>query len=82
LAHTRSNIEKIRAELAWVSEPVDSGVCGFRHLLCCKETGHVAGKCGRKPTETMWSYRQESFCSECRAYHLGGTRVRGYMTAR
>jgi hypothetical protein len=82
LAHTRSSIEKIRAELAWVREPVNPGLSGCRHLLCCKETGHLAGKCSRKPTETMWSYRQEYFCSECRAYHFGGTRVRGYMTAR
>src|SRR5262249_28424353 len=27
-------------------------------------------------------FAPEPFCSECRAYHFGGNRVRGYMTAR
>jgi hypothetical protein len=38
--------------------------------------------CSRPPTEKMWSFRQEYLCSECRSYHFGGDRVRGYMTAR
>jgi hypothetical protein len=56
-----SSIEKIRAELAWVNEPVDPNVCGCRHLRCCEQTGHTAGKCPRKPTEKMWSFRQQCF---------------------
>jgi hypothetical protein len=26
-------LEKIRAELAWVNQPVDPNVCGCRHML-------------------------------------------------
>jgi hypothetical protein len=62
-----SSVETIRAELAWVNEPVDTNVCGCRHLLCRKDTFHNVGKCTRKPTEKMWSFRQEYFCSESRA---------------
>src|SRR5437867_4527466 len=28
---------------------------------------HAVGKCPRKPTERIWSFRWEYFCSECRA---------------
>jgi hypothetical protein len=70
-----SNIDKIRAELAWVNEPVDPSVCGCRHLLCCEQTSHAVGKCPRVPTEKMWSFRQEYFCSQCREYHFGGSRT-------
>ena len=42
MPRSTSPIEKIR-ELAWVNEPVDPNVCGCRHLLCCEQTGHVAG---------------------------------------
>ena len=63
-----SSIDKIRAELAWVNEPVDPNVGGCRHLLCCEQTSHAVGRCPRVPTEKMWSLRQEYFCSECSAY--------------
>jgi hypothetical protein len=53
------SVEKIRAELAWVIEPVDPNVCGCRHLPCCEQTGHAVGKCHRNPTEKTWSFRQE-----------------------
>jgi hypothetical protein len=33
------NIDKIRAELAWVSETPDANKCGCRNLRCCEETG-------------------------------------------
>jgi hypothetical protein len=49
-------IDTIRAELAWVNEPVDPNVCGCRHLLCCEQTSHAVGRCPRKPTEKMWSF--------------------------
>ena len=79
MPRTYSNIDKIRAELAWVNEPANPNVCGCRHLLCCEHTSHAVGKCPRKPTEKMWSFRQEYFCSDCRSYHFGGNRVRGLM---
>ena len=53
MAHTRSSIEKIRAELAWVREPVDPNLCSCRHLRCCEETGHTVGRCPRKPTNDV-----------------------------
>ena len=68
-------------ELAWVNEP-DLNVCGCRHMFCCKKTGHVLAKCPNKPTEKMWTFRQEYLCMECRSYHFGGSRMRGYMVAR
>jgi hypothetical protein len=82
MPRNHSSIEKIRAELGWVNEPVDPNVCGCRHLLCCEQTSHAVGKCPRVPTEKMWRFRQEYFCSQCREYHFGGNRMRGYMTAR
>jgi hypothetical protein len=66
MQRTSSNGDKIRAELAWVREPVDPTVCGCRHLLCCKESGHGVGRCPRKPTETMWNFRLDYFCSDWR----------------
>ena len=76
------NVEKIRAELAWVNEPVNPKVCGCRHLRCYEQTGHAVGKCPRAPTEKMWSFRQEYLCAPCRSYHFGGDRMHGYMVAR
>ena len=37
MPRTYSNIDKIRAELAWVNEPVDRNVFGCG-LLCCEQT--------------------------------------------
>jgi hypothetical protein len=82
MPRTYSNIEKIRAELAWLNEPVDPNVCGCRHMLCCEKTGHALAKCANKPTEKIWSFRQEYLCADCRSYHFGGSGMRGYMTAR
>src|SRR5215470_13081898 len=42
---TYSSIDKIRAELAWVSETPDPNKCGCRNLRCCEETGHKPGEC-------------------------------------
>jgi hypothetical protein len=77
-----SSIEKIRAELAWVNEPVDPNVCGCRHLWCCEQTAHTAGKCPCSQRRRCGVSGRNIFCSECRTYHFGGNRVRGYMTAR
>jgi hypothetical protein len=82
MPRTHSSIEKIRGELAWLSEPVDPNVCGCRHMLCCEQTKHAPGKCSQLPTEKMWSFRQEYLCVDCRSYHVGGNRMRGYMVAR
>jgi hypothetical protein len=78
----RSSIEKIRAELTWVTEPVDAHVCGCRTAQCCKEQGHVVGKCSRAPVTKLWTFRWEYFCEECREYAWGGNRVSGSMTAK
>jgi hypothetical protein len=43
MPRTHANIAKIRAELAWVNEPVDPSVCGCRHVLCGGETGPPSG---------------------------------------
>jgi hypothetical protein len=45
MQRTYSSIDKIRAELAWVSETPDPNKCGCRNLLCCEETGHKPGAC-------------------------------------
>jgi hypothetical protein len=82
MPRTYSSIEKIRAELVWLNESVDPNVCGCRHMLCCEKTGHALAKCPNKPTEKIWSFRQEYLCVDCRSYHFGGSRMRGYMTAR
>ncbi len=34
MRRTRTNIEKIRAELAWVNQPLDPDRCSCRHLRC------------------------------------------------
>jgi hypothetical protein len=42
---TSSSIDKIRAELAWVTETPDPNRCGCRNLQCCEETGRKPGAC-------------------------------------
>jgi hypothetical protein len=39
MSRTSSSIDKIRAELAWVTETPDPNKCGCRNLPCCEETG-------------------------------------------
>src|SRR6516162_2277342 len=64
MPRTYSSVEKIRAELAWLNEPVDPNVCGCRHMLCCEQTGHALAKCPNKPTEKIWSFQQEYLCAD------------------
>jgi hypothetical protein len=45
MPRTYSNIAKIRAELAWVTEPADPNKCGCRNVRCCEETGYKPGAC-------------------------------------
>src|SRR4030095_12475387 len=57
----RISIDAIRAELAWVNEPVDPNVCGCRHLLCCEQTSHAVGKCPRAPTKRCGVFDRNIF---------------------
>ena len=54
-----SNIDKIRAELAWVNEPVDPNVCGCRHLLCCEQTKHASANVRVSPLKRCGVFRWE-----------------------
>src|SRR5262249_14040060 len=81
MPRTYSPIEKIRAELAWVNEPVDPNVCGCRHARCCERESHAIAKCPRSPTRTFWSFRREYYCDICIEYQFGGSKHHGYMTA-
>jgi hypothetical protein len=47
MPRANSSIEKIRAELAWVTETPDPNKCGCRNLRCCEETGHKPGSLQR-----------------------------------
>jgi len=38
MRRTHTNIDKIRAELAWVNETPDPNKCGCRNVRCCEET--------------------------------------------
>jgi hypothetical protein len=82
MPRTYSPLEKIRAELAWVNEPVDPNRCGCRHVQCCKDNGHEPGACGGAVTAKLWTFRLEYFCVACREYEWGGSKVRGYMHVR
>jgi hypothetical protein len=43
MPRTYSSIKRIRAELAWVNEPVDPNVCGCSHLLCSRDEQTATG---------------------------------------
>ena len=75
MRRTRTNIEKIRAELVWVNQPLDPNKCSCRHMRCCEETNHTAGACSRSVETTVWTYRLEYFCSACREYEWGGRKM-------
>src|SRR5262245_34446549 len=45
MPRTYSSIDKICAELAWVTETPDPNKCGCRNLRCCEETRHKPGAC-------------------------------------
>src|SRR5215831_13774001 len=82
MPRTYSSVEKIRAELAWVTETPDPIECGCRNLRCCEETGHRPGACSRAVATKFWTFRWEYYCAPCREYGWCGSRSRGYMTAR
>jgi hypothetical protein len=65
MPRTFSSIDKIRAELAWVNEPVDPTRCGCRHAQCCKDNGHEPGGCGGAVASKLWTFRLEYFCATC-----------------
>src|SRR5690242_15613256 len=70
MPRTYSSIDKIRAEFAWINEPVDPNVCGCRHLRCCESEGHAIAKCPRTPTRAFWSFRREHYCEVCIEYKI------------
>jgi len=43
MPRTYSSIDKIRAELGWVSETPDPNKRGRRNVRCCEETGYKPG---------------------------------------
>jgi hypothetical protein len=45
MPRTCSSIDKIRAELGWVTEIPDPNKCGCRNVRCCEATGHKPGAC-------------------------------------
>jgi hypothetical protein len=75
---THSSIDKIRAELAWVTEPVNPNVCRCRRLRCCESEHHAVAKCPRAPTRTFWSFRREYYCEICIGHQFVGSNMRGY----
>src|SRR5262245_52854260 len=77
MARKHSNLEKIRAELAWVNETPDPNKCGCRHLRCCKETGHKPAACTGVVATEFGSFRWEYYCAPCREYDWCGAKARG-----
>jgi hypothetical protein len=75
MPRTYSSIDKIRAELSWVNEPLAPTKCSCRHMRCCEETKHAAGACTRSVEATVWTYRLEYCCSACREYEWGGSKM-------
>jgi len=78
---TYSSIDKICAELAWVTETPDPDKCGCRNLPCCEETGHQAGACSRA-LRSFGRFDGSTNCAPCREYGWCGSKTRGYMTVR
>jgi hypothetical protein len=74
---TSSSIDKIRAELAWVTETPDPNWCGCRNLQCCEETGRKPGACMGVVATKFWTFRWEYYCAPCREYGWCGTKTRG-----
>jgi len=52
-----SSMDKIRAELAWVTDTPDPNKCGCRNLRCCEETGHNPGECAGVVATKFWTFR-------------------------
>jgi hypothetical protein len=81
MPRSHSSIEKIRAELAWVSERPDPNKCGCRHVRCCDETGHKRGECSRPVATKFWT-----FCGSTTVHYAVNAdgvagKAHGYMTA-
>lgn len=71
----RKDLDRIRAELAWVNEKLDPTKCSCRLAPCCKETEHAPGGCTRLVVANVWTHRMEYFCIECREYQSGGSKM-------
>ena len=72
MPRTRSSIEKIRAELTWVHQPLDPNKCSCRHLRCCEDTNHSAGICLRS-VETQLGRGERNTCFYPAAITSGAT---------
>src|SRR5258705_13287616 len=72
MQRTYSWIDKIRAELSWVTETTDPNKCGCRNLRCCRVRRHESGGCSRAPCKKL-TFRWEYFC---------GTRLVGPTPAK
>jgi hypothetical protein len=81
MPRTYTNTDKIRAELAWVTETPDPNKCGCRNVRYCEETAHKAGACSRAVATKFWTFRWEYYCAPCREYEWCGTKTRRSMTA-
>lgn len=77
-----SGTDKIRAELAWITETPDPTKCGCRNLRCCDETGHKLGACAAVVATKFWTFRWEYYCARCRKYGWCGSKIRGYPDFR
>jgi len=73
MPRTYSSIEKIRAELAWVTETRDPNKCGCRNLRCCEESGHKPGACPQPVATKFWTFRWQYYCAPCREYGCCGS---------
>src|SRR5262245_25205032 len=81
MPRTSCSIEKIRAELAWVTETPDPNKCGCRNVRCCEETGQKSGTCAGVVATKFWTFRCEYYCASCREYCWCGSKTRESMTA-
>jgi len=68
MTRTYSSIEKIRSELAWVTETPDPTKCGCRKVRCCEETGHKPGACAGTVATKFCTFRWEYYCAPGREY--------------
>jgi hypothetical protein len=82
MPRTYSSIEKIRAELTWITETPDPNKCGCRNVRCGEETGHKQCACAGAVATKFWTFRWEYYCQPCREYEWCGAKARGYMVAR
>ncbi len=57
-------------------------ICSCRHMRCCEETEHGAGRCSRPVEAQVWKYGRGYFCSACPEYQWGGRKMFGGLVMR